>query len=102
MIIPDNPTLVVGATDAVWARITDRNKQDLTGAAVQLRTKDPDGTASAWADPYDDDTTEATSGVLRAALLHTAGSVGLWEVEAKIAIGPLSSIVPAGAFRVVA
>lgn len=102
MIVPDSPTLVAGATDAVWVKITDRNKQDLTGVTVQLRTVDPDGTASAWADPYDDDTTEATAGVLRAALLHTAGSLGLWVVQAKLAVGPLTVIVVCGAFRVIA
>jgi hypothetical protein len=102
VIVPDSPTLVAGATDAVWVKITDRNKQDLTGVTVQLRTVDPDGLASAWAAPYDDDTSEATVGVLRAALLHTAGSVGLWEVQAKLTVGPLSPIVPAGSFRVVA
>jgi len=97
MITDDPRTLVVGATGLVWARVADLFGADLTGEALQLRTVAPDGTVSAWATPADTDTTQAVTGLVRAALEHTAAVAGWWELQVKIG----TEIVKAGPFLVV-
>ena len=95
----DDPvTFVVGSTDQLWARTADRFKTDLSAATLQLRTKAPDGTFSAWATPAYTDLSEAATGTLEAGMDYTATVIGIHELQMKV--GP--TILKVGAFQVVA
>lgn len=102
MIVDAFPTLHVGDND-LWARVVDRDKQDLTEVTVTVRLVDPDGVASAWSAPRSVDLDEAAQGVLRVAPLFTATEEGLgeWRVLVRLVDGAVTSTVSAGFFRVV-
>lgn len=95
----DDPvTFVQGSTDQLWARTTDRFKTDLSGEVIQLRTKAPDGTFTAWAPPDYTELSEAATGVVEAGIDYTATVVGIHELQMKV--GP--TILKVGPFQVVA
>lgn len=95
----DDPvTFVVGSTDQLWARTTDRFKTDLTGEVIELRTKLPDGTFTAWAAPDYTDLDGAALGVVEAGIDYTAAVVGIHQLQMKV--GP--TILKVGPFQVVA
>jgi hypothetical protein len=95
-------TLEVGTTGLVWAVVTDRAGQDMTGLGVELRATDPDGVAGTWVAPDDTGGTPET-GVVRAAYEHTATApgVGWWKLQMKLTNGTLVEVVTAGVFQVV-
>jgi len=102
MIDTEPTTLEVGTTAYVWARITDRNGEDLTSVGIELRTVAPDGTPSVWAAPADRDDDLAAAGVVRVAVLHTAVLTGYWKLQVKITDNPELIVDTAeGGFRVI-
>lgn len=95
----DDPvTFVVGSTDQLWARTSDRFKTDLSAATLMLRTKAPDGTFTAWAAPAYTDLSEAATGTVEAGMDYTAAVVGIHQLQMKV--GP--TILKVGPFQVVA
>lgn len=103
-MIDTEPTkLEVGTTAYVWARVTDRTSQDLTGVTIELATVDPAGVVSDWADPDDRDDALAAAGVVRVALLHDATEPGrgYWKLLVRATDNPETIIDTAGSFRVI-
>lgn len=97
MITTKPRTLVVGGTGLVWAYVEDVNGANLSAVGVELRTVAPDGTVGSWSAPTVEDVTKAGQGIVRAALVHTASVVGLWELQAKVG----TEIIKAGPFQVI-
>jgi hypothetical protein len=100
MITEDVRTLEVGTTDFVWGRIEELHGVDVTGVAVQLRTVDPAGVASAWANPANEDGTTPPN-VIRAAALFTATTPGDYRLQAKLVDAPTTTVITCGLFRVI-
>lgn len=101
MIDIEPTTLEVGSTAYVWARITERTSQDLTGVTFEVATVDPSGTVSAWAAPDATDTELAAAGIVRVAVLHEATVPGYWRLKVRITDNPETIVDTAGAFRVI-
>lgn len=102
MIDIEPTTLEVGTTAYVYARITDKRSQDLTGVGVEVATVDPDGVQSAWAAPADRNDELAAAGIVRVAVLHTAAARGYWKLRVKVTDNPETIIETAeGGFRVI-
>lgn len=99
-MIEEPRTLKVGATENVWARSTEKSKQDLTGVVVSLREIAPDGTVGDWGTP--DETDLTTEGVVRAAVSHTASVTGWWSLDIRLVDAGETVIQRAGEFVVVA
>lgn len=101
MIREKTRTLEVGTTGLVWAVLTDRLGQDMTGIGVELRATSPAGVVGEWAAPDDTGGTPAT-GVVRAAYEHVAtlAGVGWWKLEVKLTNGSLVEVLTAGVFQV--
>lgn len=97
MIGDEIRTLVVGGSGLVWGRITEKTGANLLGESLALRTVAPDGTASVWAPADEVDTSQAASGVVRAAVEHVASVTGVWELQAKVG----TEILKVGPFQVV-
>lgn len=97
MIGSEIRTLVVGAVEPVWGRVDDQLNRDLSAELVEVRAVGPDGVPPAWSAPSLVDMTSAATGLVRAALTHTATVAGLWELQVKIG----TAIVKCGPFQVV-
>lgn len=94
----DVRTLVVGATELVWARATERFNQDMSAATVELRTV-LNGVPSSWAAP--NQILHPHQNVIRAAMLVTAGTPGTYKVQMRVADSPESAILDCGIYKVV-
>jgi len=100
-VIDNERSLHIGDTDDVWGRITERYGADLTAAGVQLRIITPDGTVGGWAAPQTTDTTQATTGILRASVRYTPAATGRHTLQAKLTPAGRTAILTLGTFNVI-
>ena len=94
----DIRTLVVGATEYIWARATERFNQDMSAATVELRTVF-NSAASSWAAPAQ--ILHPHQNVIRASMLFNAVTPGTYKVQMRVANSPESAILDCGIFQVV-
>jgi hypothetical protein len=100
MIPTDPPVLEVGSNDYVWGRFADRLKSDVSTVGIELQVIAPDGTPGAWASPDLTDETEASSGVLRAAVKFSAVTPGEYRLRGRLTDTPTVTVLTCGIFRV--